>query len=668
MPSNFCQDNFFTWGDFLISHSWASIEKMGATKAQLFLRGESDVTFTTASEGGSYFFIAPAPGMRRRYLALSVAVICCLGSPASCSREPLPNDAARLLEAAQKDGGLRTPLSTQDRYIVDAGGERFKLAGVNWYGASDAFDVPGGLDRASLPAIVALIKAMGFNTVRLPFSNAMIHADHVDNAHVAANPSLFGKRPLEVFDAVIEELTRAGIAVIINNHTTHAMWCCGYDNDGLWQTSDHNEGGWIADWREMALRYRHNPLVVGADLRNEIRITKWQGTILPQFPHWGRGPNDWRAAAQRGAAAIQEVHPDLLIIVEGINAPRYHLRGVFNDPIHLAVPGKLVYAVHNYGFTKPGLLSGPTYGEMSFEDFSRLMDQEWGYVLTPHQAYTAPVWVSEFGIGPGDDAQKKWFGNIIHYLHEKDADWAMWAVNSGPKASGEAEHFGLVTEDWSAVTEDFRLQELRSIMAPQSGPGIEKGWEQRPENHLDVLLFADWDSDHRRMRDDWAPRAYKATCREGGHLIGFSHGLRAGRSYSHAALCSDFGPTTAEGTSSVLIDNGKDSTSSGSHTARADWAKGANKLECPMGSLVTGLAQSNKGGSYRLAGLLCTISSKGSSYGACAPLPLDDLDHRLSPSGGEWDVKHAKTQCADQGFIAGIALRNGVPAAMLCCL
>src|SRR5689334_15994245 len=71
------------------------------------------------------------------------------------------------------DGGIRAalPLSTCGRWIVDRNGKRVKLAGVNWYGASDVKHVVGGLDVLPMNKIVATIVDLGFNSIRLPFSN-----------------------------------------------------------------------------------------------------------------------------------------------------------------------------------------------------------------------------------------------------------------------------------------------------------------------------------------------------------------------------------------------------------------------------------------------------------------------------------------------------------------
>ena len=65
---------------------------------------------------------------------------------------------------------LAVPLSTSGRFIVDTHGRRVRLAGVNWYGASEDIGVPAGLDRTNRGTLAGLIAAQGFNSVRFPFS------------------------------------------------------------------------------------------------------------------------------------------------------------------------------------------------------------------------------------------------------------------------------------------------------------------------------------------------------------------------------------------------------------------------------------------------------------------------------------------------------------------
>ena len=179
---------------------------------------------------------------------------------------------------AQQEPDLATswapPLHTEGRYIVDANGKRFKLKSGNWHGGSGTWtgsgdpndpadnhagevsdQMPLGLDRASIATILASFHELGINSIRLQFSNEMIHDTRpVPDTAVAANPGLRGKTPLQVYDTVVRALTDEGFAVILNNHTNTSRWCCGIDGNERWNTSQ-SDAQWEADWLSMVRRY-----------------------------------------------------------------------------------------------------------------------------------------------------------------------------------------------------------------------------------------------------------------------------------------------------------------------------------------------------------------------------------------------------------------------------
>ena len=260
---------------------------------------------------------------------------------------------------------------------------------MNWYGAESTDFVVAGLDKAPLAAIAALIRGAGFNSVRLPWSNELVETDPlVAEARIAANAELFGKRALEIFDAVIDALAFEGLVVILDNHVSKAEWCCTEtDGNGLWFTPEYPESKGLDDWRTMAKRYAKQPDVVGADLRNEVR-----GMPDGRQPNWaGADPAlDWRAAAKRAGDAVLEESSKLLIIVEGLNYAS-DLTGAYTNPISLAVAHRLVWSAHDYGWFHQGLTS--------YEELHTQLGNKWGYLLVQGQPYTAPVWVSEFGVG-----------------------------------------------------------------------------------------------------------------------------------------------------------------------------------------------------------------------------------------------------------------------------
>ncbi|MGX1507417.1 UNVERIFIED_CONTAM: aryl-phospho-beta-D-glucosidase BglC (GH1 family) [Streptomyces graminofaciens] len=357
------------------------------------------------------------------------------------------------------------PLSTRGRYIVDAHGNRFKLRSGNWHGASGTWTgtgdreaaanhhagekadrIPLGLDRAPVSEIVAGFRELGLNSVRLPFSNEMVHDRRVvADASVAANPALRGRTPLQVYDAVVAALTGAGLAVILNNHTNTTRWCCGVDGNERWNAS-RSDAEWEADWLFMARRYRDDPRVVGADLYNEVRRSVWDD------PNWGLGDrHDWFAASQRlGDRILQEANPDLLIVVEGINWTGVPVDGLPHgrptlEPVQrlshtLVRSGKLVYSAHFYDYTGPHHTGATGPGETSdnrYRDFGRdelfdVLDRQAFYVAgQADRHFTAPVWISEFGIGGRDEHGEKpraWFENFVDHLIARDADFAYWPM------------------------------------------------------------------------------------------------------------------------------------------------------------------------------------------------------------------------------------------------
>ncbi len=564
-------------------------------------------------------------------------------------------------------GEARFPLSTAGRYVVDRDGQRFKLKSANWYGFHNGNQVLQGLDRQPIESIVGLIRQWGFNSIRLTFSNQMLHDSRpVDDASVAANPQYRGMSSLQIFDETIRVLTEAGIAVVLNNHTTYSGWCCNFDTNGLW----HNEGAkdpwvqssaqWQDDWVMITQRYRHNKAVVGADLRNEVRTGKYRGTFIPSFPNWGKGDdNDWFKAATEAGNRILELNPDLLIIVEGINwtgtipllgsGERPHLQPVRELPINLIIPNKLVYAAHNYAFTGPNHTGDDKtspgrirYGQMDEATFRQTIEKEFGFVVQAEQYFSAPVWMSEFGAArdESDPATRAWFSTLVSYLIEKDMDFAYWPLNS--------EGFGLVSEDWSRnLTDDWRYQDLsRLLSAPmKSGPFA--------KDRLRRIAVADRNENLSLSNEDWLPHSRKGSCATDERMMGLSQ--------DHKALCL----YTEEQGSFALVPRfqveGKSETAARTHGI-TDWAPGLTKYECPSNFVAVGYAQEK----LRATGLLCASSDRTLSNN-CRTIDFQQGDQRLSQRGGDWAVNSYKGQCADTDYMAGYAHRSGKVQAVLCC-
>jgi endoglucanase len=378
-------------------------------------------------------------------------------------------DASAPVDAATPRPLPSLPLRATSRWIVDAQGKRFKLASVNWYGAESPDFVVAGLQSQTAASIARQIRSMGFNSVRLPFSNQLVEEDPVVDAKLlAAEPSLKGRHALEILDVVIEALAFEGLVVILDDHVSRADWCCSdTDGNGLWYADGYPEAAWLADWKTIVQRYRSQPAVVGVELRNELRKATVGG--VARTPTWADGvaATDWRAAATRGAEAVLSANPDLLVVVEGL-AYATDLTGAYNQPIQLSKPERLVWAAHDYAWFHNGTA---TYDQLHTD-----LGNQWGFLLVQGKSYTAPVWVSEFGVAhTAAGVSSDWFLWIRQYLAGADIDWAYWALN-GTQATGTsrtwgaAEGYGILDLSWSQPAYAAHQSALQALQAATQGP------------------------------------------------------------------------------------------------------------------------------------------------------------------------------------------------------
>ncbi|WP_329467158.1 glycoside hydrolase family 5 protein [Streptomyces sp. NBC_01431] len=586
------------------------------------------------------------------------------------------------------------PLSTRGHYIVDAGGSRFKLKSANWGGAQgswtgsgdsadpanhhageDSFNIPIGLDRVPLAGLLADFHQLGINSVRLPFSNALVHNTlPVPDAAVAANPQLRGRTPLQVYDAVVDALTQDGFAVILNNHTNMARWCCGLDGNERWNTSQ-STAQWVDDWAFMAGRYRDNKRVVGADLYNEVRRT-----ILDD-PNWGGGDDhDWFTAAQQAADRIQtQADPDLLIVIEGINWTGIPVDGLPHGRPTLTPArtlshtllrsGKLVYSAHFYGFTGPnhsgaygtGETHDPRYQDLSRTDLYDVLRQEAFFVTDEGQHYTAPLWISEFGTGATETEPKAraWFANFTDYLATNDADFGYWPLVGWSGPAGQGDDYALLRYDTaghrSGVLDgtDWRAAGWQNLLnyPSRTGPiAVPARWNMLDLDHADAV---------RSLRiaalGDWDPGARKGACPDGQRLIALAH--TGGR-----GLCTDTGTgdLRAAGEGYTVVRDER-------YVTRGDWANGYTKLECPAGQFLTGYAVRGAA----LSSALC-VPARTPLGATGRTVWFDRGDNRPAGSaGGEFAYGSYKGQCAEGEYAAGIAYTarvgsSSAPDALLC--
>ncbi len=367
---------------------------------------------------------------------------------------------------------------TSGAQILDANNQPVRIAGINWFGFETPEYVVHGLQVRSYKSILDQVKTLGYNTLRLPYSNQLFDAGSMPQGiNYALNPDLRGLHGLQLLDKIVNYASQIGLHIILDQHRPDAE-----AQSTLWYTAAYPEARWIADWQMLATHYKNNSMVIGADLHNE-----------PHAPAcWGCGDIaiDWQQAAQRAGDAILSVNPHWLIFVEGVSCYNANgtstsantsaaanglvngtptnanscywwggnLEGVSTHPVNLSVPDRLVYSIHDYpaSVSNQPWFSAPNYPA----NLISVWDRYWGFV---YKQGIAPVWVGEFGTKLQTTGDQQWFSSLVNYIKEGQLSWTFWSLNPDSSDTG-----GILNDDWTTVN-TAKQKELAAIEFPLGG-------------------------------------------------------------------------------------------------------------------------------------------------------------------------------------------------------
>jgi endoglucanase len=322
--------------------------------------------------------------------------------------------------------------------ILDSGNNPVKIAGVNWFGLETASFAPNGLWARGYKEMMDQMKTLGYNTIRLPFSNQALDSSSKPNGiDFSKNPDLVNLSALDIMDKIVNYAGQIGLRIILDRHRPDSS-----GQSALWYTGSVPESKWIDDWKMLAARYADNPTVIGADLHNE--------------PHdnacWGCGdPNtDWKSAAERAGNAILSVNPNILIIVEGVQSynNQYYwwggnLAGVKDHPVQLSIANRVVYSPHDY---PPSVSGQPWFNDPTYpQNLNQVWDTNWGYISKDN---IAPVLLGEFGTKLQTNQDQQWFNTMVGYLKNTADSWTFWCWNPNSGDTG-----GILNDDWTTVNQ-----------------------------------------------------------------------------------------------------------------------------------------------------------------------------------------------------------------------
>jgi endoglucanase len=404
---------------------------------------------------------AVTPIRLRRALAVAVAALLAYGL----------GQAVRQTSTAQAAGvGF---YHTSGNLILDSNNQPVRMAGVNWFGFETANFTVHGLWTRDYRDMMNQMKSLGYNTIRLPYTNQDFlpgtQANSIDFSS-GKNADLQGLNPLGIMDKIVAYAGQIGLKIYLDRHRPDSS-----QQTALWYTAAVPESKWISDWQMLATHYAGNTTIIGADLHNE-----------PHDPAcWGCGDTtlDWRLAAERAGNAILAINPNWLIIVEGVQTAggaSYwwggNLRNAGAQPVVLNVPNRVVYSPHDYQLdvANQTWFSDPTYPA----NLPPLWGATWGYLRVQN---IAPVLLGEFGSRLDDTSDQQWFSTMINYLGSTSANgandfsWTWWSWNPNSGDTG-----GILADDWLTVNanKDTPLNAIKMPItsvpppSPTSSPSI----------------------------------------------------------------------------------------------------------------------------------------------------------------------------------------------------
>ncbi|MGB7539746.1 MAG: cellulase family glycosylhydrolase [Anaerolineales bacterium] len=345
---------------------------------------------------------------------------------------------------------------TSGSRILDANNQQVRIAGINWFGFETGNYVAHGLWSRDYKDMLNQIENLGYNTIRLPYSNQLFDSGSVPNSidfSNGKNADLQGLTTgLQVMDKLIAYGGSIGLRFVLDRHRPDSG-----SQSPLWYTSQYSEQRWISDWVMLAQHFAGNTAVVGADLHNEPHHVQGSPTA---GACWGCGSSttDWRLAAERAGNAILAANSNWLIFVEGVDCygpggvtePSQgadctwwggNLEGAQEYPVRLNTNARLVYSAHEYGndvFAQTWL-SDPNFPN----NMPALWDRWWGYL---HKNDIAPVLMGEFGTRLDDANDKQWLGALANYLGAGGINWTYWSWNPNSGDTG-----GILQDDWLTV-------------------------------------------------------------------------------------------------------------------------------------------------------------------------------------------------------------------------
>lgn len=358
-------------------------------------------------------------------------------------------------------------LTSKDGKLYDAAGNSVRLTGVNWFGFETAQMQPHGLWSRDCKSMLMQMKDVGFNSVRIPWTNAMLRPgktikidSYGEDSYTKISPMNAAESkftsPIQLLEQILIYCQELNLKVILDSHARQPD---NYMGETIWYDATCTEQQWIDDWTFLVNKFKAYDCFVACDLDNEPHGKK--GAL--NSATWGNTTpaTDWNKAAERCGNAILAVNPKMLIFVEGVESYEStsywwggNLQGVKKYPVVLNIPSQLVYSPHEYG---PTVFEQLWFSDPKFpENLPALWDEYFGFLQT---SGTSHLYVGEFGIKQLGGKDEIWIKKWLEYMGSSYS-WAFWCWNPNSGDTG-----GVLDDQWKNLVQ-WKVDLIKPYFAP----------------------------------------------------------------------------------------------------------------------------------------------------------------------------------------------------------
>jgi hypothetical protein len=373
------------------------------------------------------------------------------------------------------------PYTVNDGMIKDASGNLVDMQCVNWPGHMET-NLPEGLQFQPLSTIVNHIADSNlYNCVRLTYAVELLSKLDVtaresftqNNAnddsgfdlspHIANftehNPNLIDENLGTIFQKTAKALGDSGIAVLMSNHVSKSIWCCGFDDGNGWFNDEFFEPtAWQESLVGVAKLMGNLPNVVALDLRNELRTDQHKrNEQIDDFMHY----------IPDAINAILNGNKDLLVFVSGLsydNDWKFLDEGRNSqawDDVLVDKKASIVFESHIYSWSPFGTIEpGESCDHLTFDEMLGWPVKN-GFPMVLSEIGTT---IDSFS-DPSQDLT--WWNCVRDFILEYKQGYAMWLLaGSYYYRAGDMNHpdsFGLLETDFSGYKNQEVIDKNREM-------------------------------------------------------------------------------------------------------------------------------------------------------------------------------------------------------------